>query len=86
MTSSVSGRLQKKLMMMVGRTNCKWEQKWTPIKFLKNQDGKFTEDKSMIDEDCGRGRHFDNDGDMDLCCWPTLEIIASAKLPKNENI
>jgi hypothetical protein len=46
---------------------------WTPIKFFKNQDGKFTEDKSMIDEDSTRGwwydviaEDFDNDGDMDL--------------------
>ena len=46
---------------------------WTPVKFFKNQDGKFTEDKSMIDEDSTRGwwydviaEDFDNDGDMDL--------------------
>ena len=46
---------------------------WTPIKFFKNLDGKFSEDKSMIDEDSTRGwwydiisEDFDNDGDMDL--------------------
>ncbi|MDA0331284.1 MAG: VCBS repeat-containing protein [Bacteroidetes bacterium] len=46
---------------------------WTPIKFFKNQNGKFSEDKSMIDEDSTRGwwydviaEDFDNDGDMDL--------------------
>ena len=46
---------------------------WTPIKFFKNQNGKFSEDKSMIDEDSTRGwwydiiaEDFDKDGDIDL--------------------
>ena len=46
---------------------------WTPIKFYKNQNGQFIEDKSMIDEDSTRGwwydiiaEDFDKDGDIDL--------------------
>ena len=46
---------------------------WTPIKFYKNIEGSFIEDKSLIDEDSTRGwwydivsEDFDNDGDMDF--------------------
>ena len=46
---------------------------WTPIKFYKNIEGKFSEDTSLIDIDSTRGwwydvisEDFDNDGDMDL--------------------
>ena len=46
---------------------------WTPIRFFKNIDGKFSEDTSMIDSDSTRGwwydivsEDFDQDGDMDL--------------------
>jgi len=46
---------------------------WTPIKFYKNMEGKFSEDTSLIDIDSTRGwwydvisEDFDNDGDMDL--------------------
>ena len=46
---------------------------WTPIKFYKNIDGKFSEDTSLIDVDSTRGwwydivaEDFDKDGDMDL--------------------
>jgi hypothetical protein len=46
---------------------------WTPIKFYKNMEGKFSEDTSLIDVDSTRGwwydiisEDFDNDGDMDL--------------------
>ena len=46
---------------------------WTPIKFYKNMEGKFSEDTSLIDVDSTRGwwydivaEDFDKDGDMDL--------------------
>ena len=46
---------------------------WTPIKFYKNINGKFSEDTSLIDVDSTRGwwydivaEDFDKDGDMDL--------------------
>jgi hypothetical protein len=46
---------------------------WTPIRFLKNIEGNFTEDTSLIDVDSTRGwwydiisEDFDKDGDMDL--------------------
>jgi len=46
---------------------------WTPIKFYKNNDGRFSEDTSLIDEDSTRGwwydivaEDFDKDGDIDL--------------------
>lgn len=46
---------------------------WTPIKFYKNIEGKFSEDTSLIDVDSTRGwwydivaEDFDKDGDMDL--------------------
>jgi hypothetical protein len=46
---------------------------WTPIKFYKNNDGKFSDDTSLIDVDSTRGwwydiiaEDFDKDGDMDL--------------------
>ena len=46
---------------------------WTPVRFFKNLEGKFSEDTSMIDSDSTRGwwydivsEDFDQDGDMDL--------------------
>ena len=46
---------------------------WTPIKFYKNSEGKFSEDNSLIDEDSTRGwwyditaEDFDKDGDLDF--------------------
>jgi hypothetical protein len=46
---------------------------WTPIKFYKNNKGKFSDDTSLIDVDSTRGwwydivaEDFDKDGDMDL--------------------
>ena len=46
---------------------------WTPIKFYKNNEGKFSDDTSLIDVDSTRGwwydiiaEDFDKDGDMDL--------------------
>ena len=46
---------------------------WTPIRFLKNIEGNFSEDTSLIDVDSTRGwwydiisEDFDKDGDMDL--------------------
>ena len=46
---------------------------WTPIKFYKNNEGRFSEDTSLIDEDSTRGwwydivaEDFDKDGDIDL--------------------
>ena len=46
---------------------------WTPIKFYKNIEGSFVEDKSLIDEDSTRGwwydivsEDFDKDGDLDF--------------------
>ena len=46
---------------------------WTPIKFYKNNEGKFSDDTSLIDVDSTRGwwydivaEDFDKDGDFDL--------------------
>ena len=46
---------------------------WTPVRFFKNVEGKFSEDTSLIDTDSTRGwwydivaEDFDKDGDMDL--------------------